>query len=240
MSHERLRWTPPPPRPGRQIPEFFRNPIRAAAFVGAVAAILGALLPFMRVWTPGVGWFDVSGFARAGDGGWVFEVAIVAAILAWSDRAWNSHVPAVVAGPAILGAGALAILRDFYQDGATYLDGIHNSGGHGTFSVGFWLAIAGSALLLLAGLASVWQARRRVSFRPGTRTATTVAAAIGGAAGGVGGFLVATVVTPLLLHGATVATTSTVVVFVSIVLLAVGAWIGATVAAGAVRSLRPR
>lgn len=239
MSHERLRWTTPPPR-GRHLPAFFGNPVRTAALIGAVAALVGALLPFMRVWTPGVGWFNVSGFARAGDGGWVFEIAIVAAILTWSDRAWNSHVAAVVAAPALLGAGALAILRDFYQDGATYLEAIHNSGGHGTFEVGFWVAVAGSALLMIGGLAAAWQARERVSFRPGARTATTVAAAVGGAAGGAGGFLVATVVTPLLLRGSTVATSSTVVVFVSIILLAVGAWIGATVAAGAVRSLRPR
>ena len=240
LSHERLRWTPPPPPRGRQLPELFRDPIRTAAVVGAVAAILGALLPFMRVWTPGVGWFDVSGFARAGDGGWVFEIAIVAA--SWrgviapgtaTSRPSSRGRPSSVPGHSPSCATSTRTGRRTLTGSTTAAAMGRSPSGSGSRSpVPPCCCSPASRLSGRPEPASRSDRERGPRPRLRPRSGPRPGASAGSSS------------RPSSRHcscdGATVATTSTVVVFVSIILLAVGAWLGAMIAAGAVRSLRPR
>jgi hypothetical protein len=235
MAHERLRF-PEPTRRRRALPSAFRNGLRATALAGAALAVLGALLPYMRVWEPGHGWTDITGFQQAGDGGFVLELAVVAAVLVWVDNAWNSRVVVLVVGPGLLGLACLFILRDFYQAGVNLLAGLSNGGGHGDFEPGFWTSVVGALVLTGAGAVTTWRARDRLSFRPGT-TVSGVATVVGGVVGAVVGFAVGAAITPLLFHGF-VGPTSFVLVIVATVLALFGAWFGATVASATARGLR--
>ena len=234
MAHERLRFPEPAPPERRSVPHALRDPLRAAILGAAVVTVVGAMLPFMRIFKPGTGWFDITGFQQTGDGGFVLELAIVAGVLVWVDGAWNSRIVALVAGPAVLGAACILILRDFYQTGLVYLDGLAGSGGHGGFEPGFWLAVAGAVALTATASTRIWRVRDRLSFRPGA-TMTSVAGIAGGVAGAVAGFVVGSSITPLLVHG-TIGQASTVAVIAAIALAFLGAWFGAVAASSAARA----
>ncbi len=231
MAHERLRFPDPAPPERRSLPHALRDPLRAATLGAALVTVVGAMLPFMRIFKPGTGWFDITGFQQTGDGGFVLELAIVAGVLVWVDGAWNSRIVALVAGPAVLGAACILILRDFYQTGLVYLEGL---GGHGGFEPGFWLAVAGAVALTAMASTRIWRVRDRLSFRPGA-TMTSVAGTAGGVAGAVAGFVVGSSITPLLVHG-TIGQASTVAVIAAIALAFLGAWFGAVTASSAARA----
>jgi hypothetical protein len=237
MAHERLRFDPPPPE-ARSLPNALRDPLRAAILAAVVVTVLGAMLPFMRIFRPGTGWFDITGFEQTGDGGFVLELAIVAGVIVWIDGAWNSRILALVAGPAVLGAASVLILRDFYQTGIVYLDGLKGSGGHGGFEPGFWMAVAGAVALTVTGSLAIWRARGRLSFRPGA-TVTSVAGIAGGVVGAILGFVVGSTIAPMLVRG-TIGQSSTVAVIAAIALAFLGAWFGAIAASSAARGLAGR
>ena len=201
-----------------------------------MATIVATILPFMRVWKPGTGWFEITGFERAGDGGFVLELAVIAAALVWIDAAWNSRIVILVAGPAVLGGTCLVILRDFYQTGVDYLGGLGGSGGHGGFEPGFWLTIAAASALLITGALTTWRARDRLSFRPGA-TVASFAGFAGGLIGAIAGFVAGSTITPLFVHE-TVGQTSTVLVIVAAGLAFLGAWFGALLGSSVARGLR--
>ena len=236
MAHERLRFPEPAPPQGRTLPAALRDPLRAAILTSALVTILGSIQPFMHIWRPGTGWVDVTGFEQSGDGGYVLELAALAAVLAWIEGAWNSRILVLVAGPAVLGASSLVILRDFYQTGVGVLGGLASGGGHGGFEPGFWVAVLGAAALTATGALRAWQVRDRLSLRPGAAL-TGVAGMAGGIGGAVIGFAAGATITPMLVHTST-GPTSFVLVIVGSGLAVLGAWIGAKVATGAVRSIR--
>lgn len=203
-----------------------------AVLVSALVTIAGSIQPFMHIWRPGTGWVDVTGFEQSGDGGYVLELAVLAAALAWIDVAWKSRIVVLVAGPALLGAASLVILRDFYQTGLGVLGGLAGGGGHGGFEPGFWVASLGAATLAVVGGVRIWQARRWISLRPGVAL-SSVAGMLGGLAGAITGFVVGVSITPMLVHANT-GPTSFVLVIVGSILAVLGAWLGAMVASSAV------
>ena len=101
MTHQPFQFPVPGSRPPRQIPPALREPVRIAALVGVGMMIVGSMLPWIRAWRPGTGWFDVSGFQQAGDGGIVLEFAIVAGVIVWSNRAWRSQMAVIVVAPSL-------------------------------------------------------------------------------------------------------------------------------------------
>ena len=240
MAHERLRFPEPGLRPERKVPAALRNPLRVVLLVAAAIVVGAALIPWIHAWRPGVGWYEVSGFEGAGDGGFALELALLAAVFVWSDRAWGSRMAIIVGAPALLGAASAMLLNDFHQTGVTYLAGLKNSGGHGTFEAPFWVALAGSLVLLVGGGLAVWQARGRLTFADDTRASMVRGgfAAAGGIAGGIGGFVAGTRIAVLLTPGGTTGTTTTVLVLLSIPLAFAGAWVGVLVGASLARSFR--
>jgi hypothetical protein len=236
MAHERLKFPDPSQPSPRSLPNALRNPLRAATLAAAAVTIFGAIQPFMRIWTPGTGWTDITGFEQAGDGGFVLELAAVAAILTWVDGAWNSRIVVLVAGPAVLGAAALVILFDYYRTGAAYLTTLVNSGSHGNFEPGFWLSSVGAVALTICGTITTWRARARLSFRTGLRM-SSFAGVVGGLAGAVLGFVAGAAITPLLFHDV-VGREAFVLVVVATSLALAGTWIGAAVASALVRGNR--
>ena len=239
MAHERLRFPEPAPAERRSLPHALRDPLRAATLAAAVVTIVGAAFPFMRIWKPGTGWFEITGFENAGDGGFVLEMALLAAVLVWLDGAWNSRIVPLVAGPAILGAAGVVLLRDFYQTGVATLADLGGSGGHGNFEPGFWVAVAGAAALAVTGAVETWRVRDRLSFGLGGASISGVAGAAGAIVGAILGFIAGAIITPLLFHDFE-GRTSFVLVIVAVFLALLGAWFGARVAASSARGFGRR
>ena len=236
MTHQPFQFPVPGSRPPREVPPALREPVRIAALVGVGMMIVGSMLPWIRAWRPGTGWFDVSGFQQAGDGGIVLEFAIVAGVIVWSNRAWRSQMAVIVVAPSLLGASCLALMRVSYETSATFLRSLINAGGHGTFEFGFWLTIAGSMTLVVAGGVGIWRARKRLRIRP-KGTGRIIAGGVGAIAGGVGGFIVGSQIADLLTQGSTVGA-SGLLITLAFGMSFVGAWLGGSVAMGAIRALQ--
>lgn len=237
MDHRRLRFpdTAPPKRPG--LPAVLRDPLRIGLLGGLVAVAIGALLPWIRAWTPGQGFFEVSGFERAGDAGLVLELGAIALVLTWSDRAWNSRITILVAGPALLAAACVLVLRIAYGEAATFLRTLEPAGGYGSVLPAFWVTLGGAVTATVAGAIHLWRARGRLSFNIGL-TAPVIAGTIGGVAGAIVGFMAGVRIAELLTAGAIAGVSTSVLVLLSFALAFVGAWIGAIGAASLARTSR--
>ncbi|MES2209679.1 MAG: hypothetical protein V4515_05780 [Chloroflexota bacterium] len=236
MTLQPFQFPAPGTRPPRTMPPALRDPLRAAILAGAALMILGTLLPWIRAWKPGTGWFDVSGFQQAGDGGIVLELAILAGALVWSNRAWRSRMALIIMAPALLGISSLAVMRASYETSTTFLRLLTNAGGYGSFQLGFWLTIAGAAVTVVAGGVAIWHARHRLAISP-RGTGRVVAGALGAMVGGVGGFITGSQVADLLTRASAVGA-SAILIALAFTLAFVGAWLGAVIATGAVRALQ--
>ena len=189
----------PPKR--RSLRETLRDRVRLTLLVGLGLLLVGAVLPWMRVWLPYEGFFDVTGFERAGDAGLLLEFGVVGLVLTWSERAWHSRVTVLVAGPFLLAVASVALLRVAHGDANIYLDSLAPRGGNGSILWPFWAANAGAVLASIAGAAHLWQARSRLSFDIGL-TVPAVAGTVGGVAGAVLGFVMGTTIAERLAAGA--------------------------------------
>jgi hypothetical protein len=218
----------PEPEP-RRLPAALRDPLRIAILAGLLVMLVGDLLPWMRLWMPYRGFFEASGFERAGDAGLVLELALAILALTFSDQAWNSRTTVLVAGPALL------VLRNAWADGTSYIRSLDIYGGYGDFLPWFWMAVAGAAIVTTGGAIQLWRARGRVSFRIGL-TRTTVAGTIGGLAGAVGGFLAGMRIAELLTAGEIAWVSTSALVLLAFFLGFLGAYVGAVGAASLVRS----
>lgn len=232
-------WRFPEPAPRRRFgrPDALRDPIRIALLGGLVLMMVGALLPWMRAWLPYQGFFEISGFERAGDGGLVLELGLVATALTWSDRAWNSRLAVLVAGPVILSFICLLVLRIAHVDGTNYLRSLEKYGGYGSVLPAFVATIVGAAFATVAGAVQLRHARHRVSFNLGL-TGQAVAGTIGGVAGAIGGFMAGARIADLITAGEIAGVSTSVLVIMAFTLAFVGAWVGALGAAGLVRTAR--
>ena len=237
MAHHKLRFPEPSAPTGRRIPDALREPQRVLMIAAAAAMVVGGILPWVRYIRPGYDWLDITGFDRAGDGGFVMEFAIIAGLIAWSERAWTSRLAVFVAGPAVLGVAAALILRASYDTLQEFLFGLHNAGGHGAIQPGFWLAMGGSLALVAGGALRIWLARSEVSFAIGIGSAT-IAGWLGGIVGGVGGFIVGSQIGSLVMKGASAGVVSNTQLILAIALAFTGMWFGAMAAAGVARSMR--
>lgn len=236
MTRQLAEFPAPGARPPRKVPPALQDPLRAATLLGVALLIVGSLLPWIHAFRPGRGWFDISGFEQAGDGGIVLELAILAGALVWSNRAWNSRMALVVTAPALLAITCLAILRVSYDMSLTFLRLLANAGGQGTFQVGFWLTILGGVVTAVAGVIGIWRARGRLRFSLGG-AGRIVAGAVGALVGGGGGFIVGSQVADLLTQGSTVGA-SAILITLAFALMFVGAWLGGTIALAGLRALQ--
>lgn len=235
MTRQLAEFPAPGTRRPRKVPPALQDPLRTATLVGVAMLIVGSLLPWIHAFRPGTGWFDISGFEQAGDGGIVLELAILAGVLVWSNRAWNSRMAIVVAAPTLLAITCLAIMRVSYDMSQTFLRLLANAGGQGTYQVGFWLTILGGIVTLVAGVIAVWRARGRMRFSLGG-AGRIVVGAVGAVGGGAGGFIVGSQVADLLTQGSTVGA-SAVVITLAFALMFVGAWLGALVSVAGLRAI---
>jgi hypothetical protein len=187
----------------------------------------GALFPWIRAWAPGRGFFEVSGFeGLAGDAGLILELGAVAAALTWSDRASNSRIAALVAGPFVVGVICLFILRIDYGGVQDYLASLVPRGGYGSILPAFWVAVLGAGVVTIAGGVQLWRARRRLSFNPGV-SASSVAGTIGGIVGAIGGFMAGVKIAELFTKGAIAGVSTSILIFLAFPLAFLGAWVGA-------------
>ena len=237
MDTQRLRFPDLPERQPRRLPAALRDPLRIAILAGLLVMVVGDLLPWMRLWMPYRGFFEASGFERAGDAGLVLELALAILALTFSDQAWNSRTTVLVAGPAVIGAICLLVLRNAWADGTSYISSLDIYGGYGDFLPWFWVAVAGAAIVTTGGAIQLWRARGRVSFRIGL-TRTTVAGTIGGLAGAVGGFMAGVRIAELFTAGEIAWVSTSAMVLLAFFLGFVGAYVGAIVGASHARSTR--
>lgn len=237
MDHRRLRFPDPVPRTGPYLPEALRDPVRLTLLGGLLVMAAGAVFPWIRGWTPAVGAFEISGFERAGDAGLVLELGALAWILTWSDRAWHSRLAILAAGPFVLSAVCVLVLRVAYGDATSYLRSLERFGGYGSVVAPFWIAVVGAVLAALAGGVGAWRARGRVSYSPGI-TVPAVAGSIGGVLGAVGGFVAGVRIAGLITAGTIAGVSTSVLVLLAFSLAFAGAWIGAVGAASLARTVR--
>ena len=216
-----------PSAPSRMgLPQALRDPLRAGLVVAAVALAFGSISGWTQVWLPGRGWFEVSGFNGAGDGGITLEVALVLLALAWSERLSSSRLGIIVLAPFLLGVFALLDLRIALVNAFQYLDSLKNSGGYGYILPGYWLTVGGAALATAAGLIRVWRARHETRWTIGIGRATA-AAAVGGVVGALGGFYAGVTIGQRITEGAIGGVTGSVLILLAIAFGFGGAWLGA-------------
>lgn len=237
MDHRRLRFPDPAPPKRTGLPPALRDPLRIGLLGGLGALAIGALLPWIRAWTPGQGSFEVSGFERAGDAGLVLELGLIALVLTWSDRAWNSRMTILVAGPVVLGIACVLVLRIAYGEAATFLRSLEPAGGYGSVQPGFWVTFGGAAVATVAAVIHVWRSRARLSFNLGL-TAAAIAGTVGGVAGAIAGFIAGVRIAELVTAGSIAGVSTSVLVLLAFTLAFVGAWVGAVGGASLARTSR--
>lgn len=190
MDHaERTRWsrlTPSAAQSGR-IHAAFRDPIRLTLVAAAALIVIGSFLSWVEVWLPYRGWFEISSFEGASDGGITLELGAVLFVLGWSERVNGSRLAVLVAAPLALAVAAVLDLRVAFDSAHIYLDSIVSSGGHGYLLPGFWMTVGGATLAILAGVVRIWRVRRDVRWTMGIQLGTA-ATVIGGLIGAIVGF----------------------------------------------------
>jgi len=225
MTAPRLEPLRPTPRQ-RGLPHVFRDPVRAATLAAGVLLFVGSLLSWIEAFQPGLGWTDISSFARAGDGAITFELGLIIGLIAWADRTATSRIPAIIALPLILGLASLVLMKLGFDSAEEYLASLAHGGGYGYLLPGFYIALAGAVLATGAGAAAVLRARRHVSFAIEVRR-QTLAPILGGAVGAVLGMVAAVVLGEDF--GTDPTSTGSAVTLLVIILAIVGGWLGARV-----------
>ncbi len=237
MDHQRLRFPDLPPPSRRRLPAALTDRNRLLILSGLVIMGIGDVLPWLRLWLPYRGFFEVSGFERASDAGIILELGLAILALTWSDQAWNSRTALLVAGPAALGVACLILLVIAHGDAIRYIDSLHPSGGYGSILPWFWLTGAGAVVVTAGGSVELWRARGRVSFRVGI-SRSTIAGVAGGIGGAIVGFVAGAKIAELFASGPVVASSTSALVLLSLALAFVGAWVGAVGAASLARPSR--
>jgi hypothetical protein len=237
VTQRATRFPELPTTQARRFPDALADPLRLAILAGLAVLLVGTLLPWIRAWMPGRGFFEVSGFEGAGDAGIMLELELVIFALTWSSQAWRSKTAILVAGPFFLGVAGLVLTRVAWGEAQTYVRALAPAGGHGELLPWFWLAVLGAVIVTVGGAIEVWRSRNRVSFRVGLSRAT-----LGGTAGGIGGailgFIGGVQIGGLFTHGALAWVSTSVVVLLALLLMFLGAWVGAMAGASIARSAR--
>lgn len=239
MDRPSPRFPELPAPEAQRLPAVLRDPLRLSILAGLLVMLIGDVMPWFRLWLPGRGFFDVSGFERAGDAGLVLELGLVILVLTWADQAWNSRTTLLVAGPLLLGAACVIVLRVAWTAGMSYIRSLAGSGGYGSVLPWFWLAVAGAIIVTVGGAIALWRARGRLSFRVGV-SRVAIGGAIGGVAGAIGGFFAGVQISDLMAGDDIAWVSTSLLVLLSIALAFVGAWIGAAIGAGVARSFGGR
>ena len=222
------RFEPTRREPGLHLPPAFREPVRLATLVGSMLLVFGAISMWVEVYLPYRGWFELSSFEGANDGGINLELGLGLFAIAWADRLWSNRLAVLVVAPFVLALAALVDLKTAFDTATTYLNGeVHNARGQGYLLPGFWLTVGGAALAALAGVIRIRRARRTTQWNVGIAR-TFAGAAAGGTAGGVLGFVVGITIGTMLTSGAINVTSGALPLF-AIAFAFLGAWLGAAV-----------
>jgi len=219
------RFTPTAPKTGR-LHDALKDAVRLTIVASAVLLVVGSFLSWVEVYLPYRGWFEMTSFERASDGGITLELGLALFALAWSDRATGSRLAVLVAAPAVLGIVGILDLRVAADSLHGYLDSIVPSGGHGYLLPGFWMTVGGATLATLAGVVRIWRARRETRWAVGVRRATAggfLGAVVGAIVGFVAGIAIGDRVGANSIGGAA----GSVLVLFAIVFGFAGTWLGA-------------
>jgi hypothetical protein len=231
----RLSRFTPTARKGRGLHAAFKDPTRLSLVAAAVLLLAGSALSWAEIWLPVRGWFDLSSFEGANDGGIILELSLVLFAIAWSERAWNSRLAILVAAPAAIGIIAVIDLRIAGETIQAYIDSLWTQGGHGYLLPGFFMTIGGATLAILAGVVRIWRARRETRWTIGIRR-TTLASIIGGGVGAVVGFASGVTLGQHVTAGGSTGVTGSLLILFAIGFGFAGTWLGAW-AGGLVGSL---
>jgi hypothetical protein len=180
------RFTPTAAKTSR-VHDAIKDPVRLTLVAAAALFLVGSALSWIAVYLPYLGWFEMSSFERANDGGITLELGLVLLALAWSARASSSRLAVLVAAPAVIGIVGVLELRVAFDSIHTYLDSIRPSGGDGYVLPGFWVTVGGATLATLAGVVRIWRARHETSWAIGIGR-RTVGGFVGGIIGAIVGF----------------------------------------------------
>lgn len=222
----RLSRFTPTARKGRGLHSAFRNPVRLTLVAATALLLVGSAVSWVEIWLPVRGWFDMSSFERAGDGGIILELALLLFAVTWSERAWDSRLAVLVAAPAAIGIVAVIDLRVAGETIQTYIDSLWTQGGHGYLLPGFWMTVAGATLATLAGVVRIWRARHETRWTIGIRRAT-VAGIVGGVIGAVVGFASGVTLGQHVTAGSSTGVTGSVLILFAIGFGFAGTWLGA-------------
>jgi hypothetical protein len=231
MDHaERTRWSrlTPSAAPSGRFHEAFKDPIRLTLVAAAALMVVGSFFSWVEVWLPYRGWFDISSFAGASDGGITLELGAILLVFGWSERVNGSRLAVLVAAPLVLATAAVLDLRVASDSAHAYLDSIASSGGHGYLLPGFWMTVGGATLATLAGVVRIWRVRREVRWTIGIQLGTA-ARVIGGLIGAVVGFLSGISFGEHTTANTIGGVTGSVLILFAIGFAFAGAWVGAWV-----------
>jgi hypothetical protein len=229
MDHaERTRWTrlTPTATQSERIHAAFRDPIRLTLVAAAALIVIGSFFSWIEVWLPYRGWFDISSFEGASDGGITLELGAVLFVLAWSERVTGSRLAVLVTAPLVLAIAAVLDLRVASDSAHAYLDSIAASGGHGYLLPGFWMTVGGATLGTLAGVVRIWRVRHQVRWAIGIRLGTA-ATVIGGLIGAIVGFFSGITFGEHMTANTIGGVTGSVLILFAIGFAFAGAWLGA-------------
>jgi hypothetical protein len=222
----RLSRFTPTARKGRGIHAAFKDPVRLSLVAAAALLLGGSALSWLEVWLPVRGWFDMSSFERANDGGIILELGLLLFAIAWSERAWGSRLAVLVAAPAAIGIVSVIDLRVAGESLQGYLDSLWTQGGHGYLLPGFWMTVGGATLATLAGVVRIWRARHETRWTIGIRRAT-VASIVGGVIGLVVGFASGVNLGQHVTAGGSTGVTGSLLILFAIGFGFAGTWLGA-------------
>jgi hypothetical protein len=237
VNEPRLAPFRPSEKPQGRIHPALRDPVRLTLIVAAALLVLGSAASWIEVWQPGRGWFEVSSFEGANDGGIMLELGLLLFGLTWSERASGSRLAILAIAPMIVGLVAVLDLVIAHTAAQSYLDGLAGSGGHGYILPGFWATVGGGVLATLGGAVRLFRIRRSVRWSIGIAR-TTAGGVAGGIVGAVVGFVAAINFGQRITADALGGVSGSVLILLVIVFGFAGAWIGALAGSSLATSAR--
>jgi hypothetical protein len=219
------RFTPTARKTGR-LHDALKDVVRLTIVASAVLLVIGSFLGWVEVYLPYRGWFEMTSFERASDGGITLELGLALFALAWSDRATTSRLAVLVAAPAVLGIVGVLDLRVAGDSLQGYLDSIAPSGGHGYLLPGFWMTVGGATLATLAGVVRIWRVRGETRWTFGVRR-STAGGFVGGVVGAIVGFVAGIAIGDRVGANSIGGAAGSVLVLFAIAFGFAGTWLGA-------------
>jgi hypothetical protein len=167
---DRLTSLPPPaspaaPAPGRQP---LRSPVGLGALVGGIAVLVGTFAPWVSGTNPRDELVTVNGFDGAGDGSMALLFAVLCLIALASRSVAGSRTRIIQLLPGGLGIIGLLYMIVAWRGLPQTLETLRNLGVDPLVQPWFWIELAGSIIVALAGVAATVLIIRRNPVRRDT------------------------------------------------------------------------